>query len=281
MSLGIDFVRRMLLPMGVAISRPGTIERLSREQRELMRMKLFHSFLSSLTHDAMASAVRMFPESKGENFQDIFAMLVLGEHKNGFFVEFGATDGVAGSNSYMFEKTFYWSGILAEPARCWHAALQHNRATTISHKCVWRETGARLAFREVRDSGFSTLEAFTKRDRHVQRKGAAKTYEVETITLNDLLSEHDAPKVIDYMSIYTEGSEFDILEAFNFERHRPLVLTVEHNFRLDREKMLVLMGAQGYVRAPTQVSNYDDWFVCKTHAEKLAATFSKSAFDNA
>jgi len=206
-------------------------------------------------------ALHLFPASRGENFQDIFAMLVLQERAGGFFVEFGTTNGVSGSNTYLMEKTFGWSGILAEPARCWHDALARNRSAIISHKCVWREGGARLPFREVREAGFSTLDALTTSDHHATRRVAANIYEVETITLNRLLSEHDAPKVIDYLSIDTEGSEFDILETFDFARHRPLVLRVEHNYRPDREKMVALMRAQGYVRAPTQISAYDDWFV--------------------
>jgi FkbM family methyltransferase len=273
-------LRKMLSPFGIAITRPETLKRLALDQRELVRMKVFHDFLSALTPSATASAIRMFPDSKGENFQDIFAMLVLDARTNGFFVEFGATDGVAGSNSHIMEKAFGWSGILAEPAACWHAALQRNRSARISHKCVWRETGAQLTFSETRDAGFSTLEVLTTSDRHAPRRVAAKTYAVETITLDQLLSEYDAPQVIDYLSIDTEGSEFDILETFDFARHRPLVLTVEHNYRPDREKIVSLMCAQDYVRAPTQISAYDDWFVCKKLAGRLSAIFTQDASEN-
>lgn len=207
-------------------------------------------------------------------------MLVLPERQNGFFVEFGATDGVQGSNSYLMEKTFGWSGILAEPARCWHAALQRNRSVTISQKCVWREGGVRLPFRETRDAGFSTLDALTAQDRHASRRVPAGIYEVDTVSLLELLSEHSAPKVIDYMSIDTEGSEFDILESFDFQSYRPLVLTIEHNYRPDRDKMVALMHGHGYLRAPIGVSAYDDWFVCKTLADRLQDIFSQDALQD-
>jgi|SaaInlV_120m_DNA_3_1039746.scaffolds.fasta_scaffold00273_15 FkbM family methyltransferase len=266
-------IRKILQPLGIAITRPETIEGLVLEQQELARMRSFHDFLAALTPAAMTSALRMFPASKGENFQDIFAMLVLEERRNGFFVEFGATNGVKGSNSYLMEKTFDWAGILAEPARCWHAALQSNRSATISHKCVWRETGETLPFREAHDAGFSTLDFLAAKDRHAARRVSAKLYDVETITLSQLLTEHDAPTVIDYMSIDTEGSEFDILENFDFDRFRPLILTVEHNYRPEREKMIALMTAQGYVRAPVLISAYDDWFVCATLADRLRDVF--------
>jgi hypothetical protein len=98
--------------------------------------------------------------------------------------------------------------------------------------------------------------------------------------LDQLLYEHDAPQVIDYLSIDTEGSEFEILQAFDFDSHRPFVLTVEHNYRPDREKMVALMRTHGYVRAPTRISAYDDWFVSPTLADRLQAIFTLDALSD-
>ena len=54
--------------------------------------------------------------SKSQYCQDIFA-LSKPPMTSGFFVEFGATDGVQWSNTWLLEKRFGWRGILAEPAR--------------------------------------------------------------------------------------------------------------------------------------------------------------------
>lgn len=51
---------------------------------------------------------------------------------------------------------------------------------------------------------------------NLRKKG--KNYHVETVSLLDLLNEHNAPYEIDYLSIDTEGSEFDILKAFDFKK---------------------------------------------------------------
>ena len=50
--------------------------------------------------------------------------------KKNFFVEFGATNGITHSNTYMLEKELNWDGILVEPARIWHEELIMNRKVT-------------------------------------------------------------------------------------------------------------------------------------------------------
>ncbi|GIT91759.1 hypothetical protein JANAI62_22160 [Jannaschia pagri] len=41
-----------------------------------------------------------------------------GFKRGGYFVEFGATDGVTLSNTWLLEMSFGWSGILADPRSC-------------------------------------------------------------------------------------------------------------------------------------------------------------------
>jgi len=55
-----------------------------------------------------------------------------------FFVEFGATNGVALSNSWLLENQFAWKGSLAEPAKKWHAELK-KIGTVISQRIVFGE----------------------------------------------------------------------------------------------------------------------------------------------
>jgi hypothetical protein len=81
------------------------------------------------------------------------------------------------------------------------------------------------------------------------------------VSLNDLLHQHAAPARFEYLSIDTEGSEFDILQSLDFARFRPRIITVEHNYSPARNRILALLQGQGYRRVLTQCSQFDDWYL--------------------
>lgn len=202
-------------------------------------------------------------KSNSQNFQDLFVQFMLHNQHGGFFVDFGATDGIIMNNSYSLEKTFGWAGILAEPARCWQQNLKSNRNCAIDFRCVWKKTGDLLAFKEVVGAAeLSTIEHYTESDGHGSaRIETGVDYQVETVSFNDLLKQHNAPTTIDYLSIDTEGSELEILQAFNFDAYDIRIITVEHNFTPNREKIYSLLTSKGYVRKLKALSLWDDWYV--------------------
>ncbi len=61
--------------------------------------------------------------SRSQFKQDVFALMVNKFKEDGYFVEFGATNGFDISNTYILEKQFGWRGILAEPAKMWQEKL--------------------------------------------------------------------------------------------------------------------------------------------------------------
>jgi len=200
--------------------------------------------------------------------QEMVALMHSGVKRGGYFVEFGATDGVSLSNTLMLEKRFGWTGILAEPARCWHSSLAANRAVAIDTDCVWTTTGATLEFNMTDAGELSTIATFSDSDGHRQSRANGDRYDVRTVSLNDLLARHNAPRYIDYLSIDTEGSEYSILSGFDFTRHRFGLITCEHNYTPERDKIHSLLAAQGYERMLTGLSKWDDWYFgdrTKTH----------------
>ncbi|MEE7503805.1 FkbM family methyltransferase [Methylobacterium mesophilicum] len=217
-----------------------------------------HIFGSEL--DFLSFATRMAPYANGQLLQDLWVLYELKEKRNGYFVEFGACDGVSLSNTLILEKTFGWQGALAEPARAWHAALYGNRNCYITDKCVYKIDGAEVLFNEVDIGELSGMDDFVTGDFHAQFRQDGRQYAVQTISLGRFLAEARAPRRIDYMSIDVEGGEFDVLQAFDFTTHDVALISVEHNFSDSREKIHALLSGLGYRRRFRQLSLFDDWY---------------------
>jgi len=201
------------------------------------------------------------PLSKSQLFQDLMVLHKTANKRNGYFVEFGACDGLYFSNTYLLEKAFGWRGIVAEPAPIWRDGLFRNRSCFISTKCVFTESGQTLTFNQTTtDAALSTIDAFTTCDSHAGIRAEGLRHEVETISLNDLLAQANAPHEIDYMSIDTEGSELDILSRFDFSAYDVNVISVEHNYTAAREQIYNLLSARGFRRDYVRLSFFDDWY---------------------
>lgn len=200
-------------------------------------------------------------QSHAQLFQDVFALAHNNFKKDGFFVEFGATDGVRHSNTYLLESKFSWKGILAEPGKIWHSKLHSNRSAKISDKLVWSVSGQKIKFLETSDAALSTIEGFADQDFQSKERSVVKEYEIDTISLNDLLELFDAPREIDFLSIDTEGTELEILKNFNFSKYSIQVISVEHNYTPNRDSIFDLLNENGYTRFNVNLSQYDDWYV--------------------
>ena len=246
-----DILRR--LGIGIMSARTEEILRSSEQDLNL----LFDSILE-------AKGLSAF-ESKSQLKQDIFVLLEKNFMEGGFFVEFGATNGIDISNTFILEKKFNWDGILAEPNKQWHKDLKNNRSAKIETNCVWSKSGETINFMELDDKEFSTIEQFSDNDDH---KRSTKTFvkrKVKTISLEDLLDKHGAPSKIDYLSIDTEGSEFEILKEFNFDKYDISIITCEHNFTKSRNNIFSLLTSNGYERKYTGASKFDDWYVKRSN----------------
>jgi FkbM family methyltransferase len=211
--------------------------------------------------DFLMFCVRHISASKAQRFQDLLVLHLTGEKRNGYFVEFGATNGLRMSNSYVLEKSYGWSGIVAEPCRHWHRDLQLNRQCSIDLRCVWSKTGEHVEFREPPDAELATIARFSDGDFHAKSRRSGQLYSVETVSLNDLLLQHGAPHLIDFLSIDTEGSEFDILSAFDLDAHDIRIITVEHNYTTMRARIRDLLTANRYGPLFEDLSQWDDWYV--------------------
>lgn len=235
--------------------------RMQKPALELQNLGHEFKFLLEYPPELASHYLKYRLESKAQLRQDLFALLETGFKKNGFFVEFGATNGVSLSNSYVLEKEFDWAGILAEPSKFWHESLKNNRNVHIETKCVWSTSNELLDFNETEQGSLSTVQEFSHEDTHSASRKNGSVYKVETISLTDLLVKYNAPKHIDFLSIDTEGSEYEILKGLDFTAYTFGVIVVEHNYTALREKIYQLLTDKGYIRKFTAYSQFDDWYI--------------------
>ena len=233
------------------------------------------SFLWNLiTEEQKHFIAKYLVNSKSQYAQDLFVISEMCNKKlSPFFIEFGATDGIKWSNTYLLEKEFNWEGILSEPAKVWEKQLKINRSCIIDTRCVYNISGERIEFSEilnptdkylVSSAELSTIKSFTVKNDWASsvRKNNSITYEVETVSLNDLLDQHNAPEKIGFLSIDTEGSELLILNSFNFNKYKIDIVIVEHNYNLEiRNNIYNLLTKNGYTRKYKEISGADDWYV--------------------
>ena len=125
------------------------LRRVSVRRIELIREMRFLAYLFAERH-----------RSHAQILQDLWVCFELGGKRDGFFVEFGATDGRTNSNTALLEADYGWRGILAEPNPAWHAALQDNRRADIDLRCVAAQGGETVDFLTVQDPELSTIASY-------------------------------------------------------------------------------------------------------------------------
>ena len=224
---------------------------------------------SQLCQDLLALLVCKQIEIKSRHFNSESCNKNLGNLYNNFFVEFGACDGIAYSNTWLLEKFYSWNGLLAEPARIWHSDLKKNRTVNIDLRGIGGSPSVESFYENFNKPTFSRLSTYVEVDGLTyENQEKINHYEVEVITLNELLDYHKAPKYIDYLSIDTEGNELSILTNFNFDMYSFTLLTIEHNNRPDRDLLYNLLKEKGYIQlsALNEFSGGDGWFLNQKYA---------------
>ena len=191
--------------------------------------------------------------------QDLWVLEQTGHKRGGFFVEFGATDGVLLSNTLLLERGFGWRGICAEPNPRFFAQLKANRSCITAPDCILGRSGQSVEF--ILADEFVGVVDFADTDEHADKREAFRScgevITLRSISLEDFLRKYDAPRTIDYLSIDTEGSEYDILRDFPFADWDIRLLSIEHNFMPVRADIRALMQGHGYHCTEMR---WDDWY---------------------
>ena len=192
--------------------------------------------------------------------QDLNVVSFYNNKKNGFFLEIGASDGIELSNTYLLETKYNWTGICCEPIPEQYNKLVINRPNSVSCiEAVYNESNLIVTFDIA--NNYNLLSGISKNiDCHIKDVNENKTtIQVKTISLLDLLDKFNAPKFIEYMSLDTEGTEFEILKNFDFEKYTFGLIDVEHNYcEPRRTEIKNLLLSKGYIYKGE--NNWDDMY---------------------
>ncbi len=216
--------------------------------------------------------------SYSQNLQDLWGLWEnIDDIDQGYFVEFGALGGINVSNSFLMELVG-WKGIVAEPHPDYKVHIEKNRNCHKSYDAVYSESNKQLEFKIFK--GFparSTLKSFERLDdkESEDKRSDFKEVIVHTISLLDLLDSFKAPKVISFISIDTEGSEYDILEKFDFSKYQFKCICVEYGSDENRALIFDLLTKHGYVRKWEHISEHDDWYTYGKSKSKNKSTLAK------
>lgn len=128
----------------------------------------------------------------------------------GFFVEFGGRNGVWESNTHFFEKALGWKGLLVEAVEDEYKQLVNNRPNSIAVNSAVCASNGTIEFMISTIPGWHGIVGSYSEGR---KNTLQKMVRIPCITLEHLLSVNKV-KHVDYMTVDTEGSEYDILRVF-------------------------------------------------------------------
>jgi FkbM family methyltransferase len=193
-------------------------------------------------------------KSLSQAAQDYWVINEAFDHKEkGYFVEIGSADGIRINNTYLLEKCYQWSGICIETNPIYFEQLKRNRSAICLNVCV---DGREKEIDFICDDLHGGI---IDEDTDNRKKENIKNVEVRrlrTKTLANILEEHKAPEVIDYLSIDVEGAETRILADFPFNKYTFNSMTIE----LPSEFLHNLLIEQGYIWV-TMIPGLDIFYI--------------------
>lgn len=170
----------------------------------------------------------------------------------GYFIEIGAFHPRDLSNTEVLEQ-HGWRGLAVDP---FPKGDWSTRPDTILVESVITGDGRDVRFIKADELG--GIESHLVY--HKEQVKAKPVVEIPSITPRELIERYSVPQHVHYLSVDTEGSELEILEAFPFDQLTVDAITVEHNFeeprRTEIREYLESVGFQLDVS-----ERWDDWYV--------------------
>ena len=165
--------------------------------------------------------------SYSQNAEDLLVDAILGCKPAGTYVDIGANDPVAFSNT----KRFYdrgWAGICIEPNPERYNKLTRQRERDVVINCGISETEGYFPFYILDQDMISTFDLTIANNMKLERGAKiVQTLDIPTYRLDSLLDKNLNDKSIDFISIDVEGNELAVLKSNNWKKFNPSAIVIE------------------------------------------------------
>ena len=143
--------------------------------------------------------------------------------KKGVFVDVGAGHPSYLSNTYFFEKNG-WTGVCIDADPTQYRLLKKERANV-----EWAAISSEEGQIEFSQSYFPTYSSAVSKDEYqgflkIPFKG---TIQVPAFNLETILEKYKIEE-IDLLDIDVEGTEIEVWQTFDYEKHKPKVVIMEY-----------------------------------------------------
>ncbi len=165
-------------------------------------------------------------KSHAQSYEDVIIDRILGNKKDGSYLDIGAFDPHEISNTRRFYERG-WRGCNVEPDPIRYQRFLQERPGDINLNVGISGAEGRLVFYDIIPGGLSTFSE--TRLKEVEQMGAKlhKKIEVPVTTMREVFSKWLKGKSVDFCTIDTEGMDLEVLKSNDWTKYRPRVLCVE------------------------------------------------------
>jgi len=173
-----------------------------------------------------------------------------------FYIDVGAHHPVYGNNTYLFYING-GQGILVEPNKILCEEIRNKRPRDI---CLNSGVGSTDDEADFFSFKRNTRNTFSKKEAEAWEKlsgDKAKIVKQRIISLNSIINDHCTDLTPDFISIDTEGFEYEILMGFNWQI-RPKIFCLEivsSSKNINYSNLDSLMTKNGYVLCAKTIVN--------------------------